>query len=975
MTRTACLAGLVLALVGAANPFKPKVPPPPEKLDLPAPLAPAESLAAIKVRPGFKVELVAAEPLVMDPIDIAWGPDGRLWVVEMADYPLGLDGKGKPGGRVRFLEDTNGDGQYDHTSVFVDELPFPTGVMPWRNGVLITAAPALLYAEDTDADGKADVLGAVYTGFGEGNQQHRFNSPRWGLDNWVHLANGDSDGVIRSVRTGEQVNIRGRDLRVRPDDGLLDPQTGRAQFGRNRDGWGHWFGGNNSNPMWHYVLEDHYLRRNPHLAAAKSTVMVSEKPGAAPVFPVSRTLPRFNDLDKANRFTSACGTMVYRDELLGPALAGNAFICEPVHNLVHREVMKPRGVTFSSKRADDEQTSEFLASSDSWFRPTAVHTGPDGALWVVDMYRLVIEHPQWIPVEWQKRLDLRAGYDRGRIYRVFPEDRKPRPMPRLDRLDTAGLVAALDSPNGWQRDMAQQMLLWKSDEGAVQPLREMARKAQRPLARLHALCTLDGLKGLTVEDVRSAIADPHPGVRRHGLRLAEPLLPKNPELGESLLTLVKDLDPQVQMQLAYSLGAWRDPKSGRVLGELALRHAKDSFLPTAIFSSLHEVNVAEAVAVVLAPGPQAPPENVVEELLRMAAAMADDKVLTSVLATLGGTEGNKLAPWQLAGLSGILESAAHRPVLRKVLDGAGRETIQRALTQARGAVDAAEAPEAERLIAIRLLARATNEPGKEVERLATLLGPRSAPELQQAALAALAHLGHETVPPRILAEWNALSPPVRNQALGLLLSRAPWTGELLKALEDGTIPAGQLDATARQRLLEHKDTEIRHRAEKLLGAGSPDRQKVLKEFEAVLRQSGDIDRGRQVFRQRCATCHQLEGVGEVVGPDLTALANKSPEALLEAILDPNRAIEDRYLSYVAATTDGRIFTGLLASETSTSITLKSQDGREQVLLRSRLENFRSTSKSLMPEGFEKDMSVQDLADVIAYTQRPRPEPK
>ena len=413
------------------------------------------SLHSIRVHPGFEVEQVAAEPLVQSPIAFAWGPDGKFWVVEMGDYPLGVDGKGKPGGKIKFLESTKGDGIYDKATVFLDNLSFPTGVMPWRKGVLVTCAPEIFYAEDTDGDGKADLRVPLYLGFGEGNQQHRVNSLVWGLDNWIYCANGDSNGAIRSVKTGATVDISGRDLRIRPDTGDLDPQSGRTQYGRSRDDWDNWFGNNNSNPMYHFALADHYLRRNPHLAAPNPRVQVSVVPGTSRVYPVSRTLPRFNDPGVANHFTSACSAIVYRDDLFGPAFANNTFVSEPVHNLIHREIMTPKGVTFTSHRAADEEQAEFLASSDNWFRPTMIQTGPDGALWVADMYRQVIEHPEWIPKDWQKRLDLRAGHDKGRIYRVYPVGRRPRPIPRLDGLDVAGLVAALDSPSGWQRDLAR----------------------------------------------------------------------------------------------------------------------------------------------------------------------------------------------------------------------------------------------------------------------------------------------------------------------------------------------------------------------------------------------------------------------------------------------------------------------------------------------------------------------------------------
>ncbi|HZU38360.1 MAG TPA: PVC-type heme-binding CxxCH protein, partial [Gemmataceae bacterium] len=515
---------------------------------------PEASLRCLKVRPGFKAELVVSEPLVKDCIAYAWGPDGKLWVVEMGDYPLGADGHGSAGGRIKFLESTHHDGHYDKATLFMDGLHYPTGVAPWRKGVLVTCAPDIFYAEDTNGDGRAHKKVVLYTGLVEGNPQHRVNSLVWGLDNWIHCANGNSGGVVRSLKTGKTVDIHGRDFRIRPDTGDIEPEAGETQYGRSRNDWGDWFGDNNSFPSWHVVLDDHYLRRNPHVAAPNPTVQVSVKPGAARVYPISRTMPRFNDPEALNHFTSANSVIVYRDDLFGPFFAGNTFVSEPVHNLVHREIMKPRGVTFTSHRAPDEQESEFLASSDNWTRPCMIQIGPDGTLWMADMYRFVIEHPEWIPLEWQRRLDLRAGADMGRIYRIYPVDKKPRAIPNLDRLDTAGLVAALDSPSGWQRDMAQQMLLWRADRSAVPLLERLASESHRPLARLHALCTLAGLHGLTTNVLLKALADPHPGVRRHAIRLCEGRFSQSPELGERLLQLLDDADPHVRMQLAYTVG-------------------------------------------------------------------------------------------------------------------------------------------------------------------------------------------------------------------------------------------------------------------------------------------------------------------------------------------------------------------------------------------------------------------------------------
>ncbi|MFP6738151.1 MAG: PVC-type heme-binding CxxCH protein, partial [Planctomycetota bacterium] len=244
------------------------------------------SLAAFEVREGFRIELVAAEPLVMDPVAIDWGADGRLWVAEMADYPMGIDGKGKPGGRVRFLEDTDGDGRYDSSVLFLDGLNFPTGVKAWKDGVLVTVAPEILFARDTNGDGRADVREVLYKGFSEGNQQLRVNGLRWGLDNWLHCASGAHHGgyakgnKVTSVKTGETIVLGSRDFRIRPGPGLLDPQSGPSQFGRNRDDWGNWFGVQNSHPLWHYVLRDHHLRRNPYFVSPnpKNQVVTPSNP-------------------------------------------------------------------------------------------------------------------------------------------------------------------------------------------------------------------------------------------------------------------------------------------------------------------------------------------------------------------------------------------------------------------------------------------------------------------------------------------------------------------------------------------------------------------------------------------------------------------------------------------------------------------------------------------------------------------------
>jgi len=963
-------------------------------LEVSPPRSPEDSLKVLHVRRGMTVELVAAEPLIVDPVAFDWGPDGRLWVVEMHDYPSGItwrkegDEFGKPGGRVKVLTDTNGDGRYDVAKTFLDGLPFPTGVKVWRKGILVTAAPTIFYAEDTNGDDKADVRKTLYQGFGEGNQQHRVNGLRWGLDNWLYVGNGDSGGIIKAVgalntsariaNNGSEVNVNGRDLRIRPDTGEIDGQSGQTQFGREQDDWGNWFGGNNSNPMWHYTLEDHYLRRNPHFAPPGVRKQVSVSPGAAPVFPRSKTLARFNDYNMANRFTSACSQMIYRDELLGQEYSGNMFVCEPVHNLVSREIVTPAGSTFTGRRAEGEEQSEFLASEDNWFRPSMVRTGPDGALYVADMYRLVIEHPKWIPLDMQRQIaDLRAGDDKGRIYLIYPSNKKPRPIARLDKLDTAGLVAALDSPNGPQRDLAQQMLLWRADKSAIEPLTKMARQAWRPQARVHALCTLDGLAGLADQLLIEAMRDQFPGVRRHGVRLSEGKLAASGPLAAEVMRRAGDPDAQVRMQAAYSLGHATCNSCGNKLGQMLMANHEDPYIVAAALSSVHANNLGQVLTTVMAAGnpPSGSADALRERLLAMAARMGATEALNAALAKVLDQDG-------MSSVVAVLDSLERQKLtLAAALSKENRGRIAQRIARLRQTIKAEQ--EAGTLgesapAALALLARGLDEREvDDLQLLAGLLAARTPAAWQTAAVAALGRTGKPAVPGLMLAGWPSHTPAVRGQILDALISREAWTGALLDAVEKGTVPASQVDARRRQQLATSKNEAIRSRAAKVLtGSINTDRQQVLEQYlKAIADHQPDSARGKEVFAKRCANCHRLEGLGHAVGPDLAALNNRSREVLFIAMLDPSRAVEDRYLDYAVRTSDGQTLTGMLREETGTSITLAAAEGKTATILRSEIERIQSSGKSLMPEGVEKDITPAEMADVAAYLATNSPPPK
>lgn len=1034
--------------------------------------SPAESLGLMQVKSGYRIELVAAEPLVQDPVAFDWAPDGRLWVAEMTDYPTGVIADGEQetefgdrsasllktaghklgGGSVRILEDADGDGKFDKSVLFLDKLNFPSGVMAWRDGVLISAAPDVLFARDTNGDHRADEVKVLLTGFGEGNQQHRVNGFSWGLDNLVHCANGDSGGSIKIVSTvvpvvtespnaagappsrqgstqiGEVIDIRGRDFRWNPDTGELDPTSGQTQFGRNRDDFGNWFGNSNSNPMYHFVLDDYYTRRNQHTAPSESIKQVSIAPGPSAIFPISQTLTRFNDLAMANRFTSANSSMVYRDRLLfGTSPTQHVFVSEPVHNLVHHEIMDADGVSFTSRRPDDEQQSEFLASRDNWFRPTQLKTGPDGGLYVADMYRQVIEHPQYIPPAIQATLDLRAGHDKGRIYRIVPisSPKPPVDWPLKDATNAA-LISALSNSNGTIRDLAHRMLYWRTDTGSNDEIADQLSKlvsqnasseannknsaatteqTANPIGPLHALSLLEATGKTSPELLEVGLRNSHPAIRRRTLQMLELFKGKLPS---SLIAIVSqmghDPDPFVRMQVAYTLGHPKLQALGGELGGLLCREQNDHYFVAAAMSSIHADNVATVVAgVIEAAGSQRLPAEIIGTLSKLALVDGSNSALLNLLESVLNqppASGN-------TALAQILEAIDRRGIPLDELKQISADQLARVKLQLADRIKAAKAELSDYItritdapavvdnlnsriaVVLSLLGRTSGDRATDATLVAELLVPRVSVPVQSVAIATLARINDPNSATALMSSWKTLTPTLRQQVLDALLRRPEWTEQLLQQVSARTISPGEIDASRQQRMIEHSNDAIRTQALKLLHvAESSDRQQLVTEYAAKLENlghPGDATRGQEIFKQRqCVNCHKFRDIGTPVGPDLAALTDKSAPALLTAILDPNKAIETKFLLYAASTDAGQTVSGMIVSETGNSITLVSADGKPHTLLRAEIDEFIALNKSLMPEGLEKTastdgaesiMSAEAMADLIAFIQSSGPSPK
>lgn len=967
----------------------------------PPPLSSADSLASFAVADGYVIELVAAEPLVSDPVAMAWDASGRLFVAEMGDYPLG-----PAASRIRMLRDTNKDGVMDESVIFADGLPFANGLTPSQGGLLVTSAPSIVMLKDNDGDGKADASKVVLTGFGEGNQQLRVNGLTYGLDNWFYGANGRSDGVIRIAGSNAPgVPLAGRDFRFK--DGRFETVAGMAQFGQCFDDAGERFLSFNTIPVRHAVFQDRDLARNPFAPIGVATHPVEDPADANRVFARSSPTTRFNR-EPVGYFNASCGLTIERGGIFPEKDAGAAFACEPLANVVHRRLLVPLGPTFSGKRAEDDKQSEFVASSDPWFHPVNLASGPDGALYIADFYREWVEHPQFVREDLRGGVNFTKGRGHGRIWRVRPKNKNLLPVADLAALDSAALTRELSHPNAWRRTTAQRLLVERGAKDSVAEVRRQLRESTAPLGRLHALGTLDGLGAAGTAEILLALTDTDFRVRSHAIKLAEPLLPTSSELTSKVAALADDPSARVRFQLARSVSGAKGDAVDKALVRIAIRDSADPWTVAAVKSSFAiaerdrpvtfirllaervaarattagELELAEVAALTAAQladqavADSAPKTEVKQGTAKAGTPSADpaaanksdaapskDSGLAPLFAWLASPD-RRDKPLALAVVLGL--SDAKKIPLEKRF-GANEKAAW--LAAARRQLDQATTAPATAVVAARLLSLDQSAEGRA--SLAKRLAGEQAAEVRLAAIASLARRQTAEDLDLLLGSWDTASPRERAEVLTGLFRAPAGPIRLLTAIEAKTIPQVDLDLESRRRLLESNDAMIKARAAKLFPArSSADREKVIKAALAAMPPTGDPARGREVFVKNCASCHRCGGVGHRVGPELSGLITKSPPQLLEDILDPSRQALPDYTGFLVATKEGEIKTGLLAGESAAAIVLKRQEGIDEVIRRDEIETFRSTGRTLMPDGFEQTISPAQLADLIAFLRNP-----
>jgi len=874
----------------------------PRPTDAPTPLTPEQTAASYRLPPGFLLEVVASEPLIASPSGVCWDERGRMFVSELHGYnlegQLDIEELNKSGqldmqvrrvqaeerfkkaaergtyGVVKLLRDTDGDGRMDAADVWATNLPPAYGIVPARGGIIAACGPDIVFLADRDGDGRAEVREKLFTGFGTGALERGINAPQWAVDGWIYFGRGWGGGKITGPKLAQPVSLPNTDFRIRADGSAIEPVTGGTHtFGFAMTEAGDRFVVSTTIPASYVApLPWQDLARNPNAA----TPAVEAPTGDRRAYSISKPHPwrqkRADDpayfkyyrerygaaeSEADGWFTAACGPMIYHDRAL-PGLHGQYFVCEPAGNLIHRAVIESDGPVLKVRRAKGEEKSEFAASSDAWSHPMSLTHGPDGAIWVVDYYREIIEDYSAIPRHLQQQYGVYAGHDRGRIYRLTHRDMPRAPAANMSGLDAEMLAREIGSALLWRRQTAQRLLVERDEKSVSATVRELpTTKHSESLTVIAALRTLEQLGSAGPRDAQFLLAHGDPTVRVHALQMAKNWVAR--EEGSELLTGIlaataSERDPRVLIQLALTLGDARDPRAFAALARLAREHGDIRWMDAAVLSSV------------------------------------------------AGREGDLLAEL-------LREPSAPKAVIAGLAQTIG--------------------------------ARRDND---ELARALKLLG-YAKPETQTAALEGLAK-GRRHAPRKLLTDSsarlaltnfiNSVATNVRTSALALASTFVPT-----EANDEGA--EGSRSTTAAE----------------------PVSEEMFRKFVAALAGPRDLQRGHEIFRTACATCHRVGNEGYEVGPDLLGQAGMAEESLLRDLLSPNERIRPGYETTEARLRDGSVVSGLLKDDGPTSLTVIQAGGVEQVLLRKDVAEVRGASNSMMPP-FAEGLTPADAASVLAW---------
>ncbi len=969
---------------------------------------PKHGVSTYEVAEGYQIELIASEPLIADPVDMEIDEYGNMYVVEMSGYPLDKSHTGK----IKLLKDKDGDGVMDEGILFADNLMFPNGILRWKKGVLITDAPYVLYLEDSDGDGQADVRDTLLTGFSLSNPHVNVNNPVYGLDNWVYLSHFGRIGTRKYEEKfgdlGEEIrfwerpgspslpkNAASKSVRFKPDENKLEMMSSKSQFGHTFDSWGHHFLTHNQNHLYHEVLAAQYLNRKSNLLISSTIESISDHGQATEIYQIT-TSPDRQLFTPTGVSTSSSGITYYAADLFIPPYSENIiFVAESVSNLVHADVLEPKGATFKASRVQERK--EFLASKDFWARPVNMYVGPDGALYVLDYYRRIIEHPEWMSDEAVETGRLYDGHNMGRIYRISPVGTPCATWTKgLKMGDSTSqeLVKMLAHNNRWWRINAQRLLIDRKDKTSVPVLEKMVATDMSVFGRLHALWTLEGLKALKLITIEEALLDEDAGIREHAIRLAEPYLDKSSKLVEALLTMGDDSDEKVRFQLLNTLGYVDSEAAWKVCEKILFHDMEDDWVqlsaltavslnPGLLLSTLlNHPNIDDSgylsmirhLTEIVGSGPDV---NKIRDLVQTASMIngpssieLNSAVLAGLTQGLNRNEHNKEI---IGSLEDLLVNAffnhpsriikKHAFEMLKIVTEHDGEKINSGTAKALSiAMDTNLNGEMRAQMLEFLL---LSDPTPYKMSLKEFIKPSEEPEVQIMALQVYEKVPGTEVAEYILDNWEFMTPKVREVALDVMMSEKDRIELLITALEKNEILKSSLGWQRTVQLNNNGDEKIREKARKLLtqAAGS----EITKQYQEALKLSGDVSNGFAVFKTHCSTCHQVRGINGVsYGPDLGTVHNWLPKDLLTGILEPGSAIAPGFDLWEIKLNSGEKLQGMIKSETSSAISLKIGPEVEMTVNRQDITEIKSLNSISPMPGFGGQLDKQEVADLIAF---------
>ncbi len=952
-----------------------------------------------EIHPDFNLERVASEPLVFDPVEFKFDEQGRAFVLEMPGYPL-RDAES----RLVQLLDIDEDGIYDERKVYADNLGIASSFMPYKNGFLVASPPYLLWIGD------ADTRKILMDGFSTGNLQHNFNGLTYGIDNWIYAANGGNSGKPYFVNAPDKIlDLRGTDLKFHLEkEELARVGESSGGFRITFDDWGHLYETHNLEHVSHLVFEDRYIENLPSSPShALTNISDHEENGLSRVYPIGEQETRVNHPEQSGYFSGACGITHYGGGIFPEGLNSSLLVADCVLNLVHLDVLSPHGASFKTSRNRDKV--EFLASKERSFRPVNMTVGPNGALYVVDMHREVIEHPEWIPDELEAKMDLNSGKEKGRIYRITPKNKSSSKITSLPINDIEALVALLGDSNQWKRITAHRLLVTEKQNEAIPLLKEQFKTSTNPLARLHSMWVLEGLQALDESNLNKALEDTSPGIRENALKIAEQKFNERPDLLHHILALIKDDHARVRMQAALTVGTLKEENYvikkdtiAQVLSGQLERPDMDQWVTLAIASALEQQafdfieNRLSMVSSPLKPG-----ETKVLEILTELIGKAEKKektadillalqkdgmtpktptILIKALSrgwkkgnpNLINSKGNSKLTTNLEALEEEADFAIIQATgeLRQILALPASSKINDLIKNASRSLFDTKLPVEERIKRLQLVG--LDDFKKRETLLYRLLDNKQPLRLQVEALSQLWNSNDANIASRLIELWPTLGPQARKHATDILLYKSSHHDALLTAMENKKVGLGEfnLDLERRRTLLFSDNESIRKRAELLFSdAGVVQRKEAIDAMRPALTLEGNSKKGMEVFQNVCAQCHRYGEIGNDVGPVLTEINRKSKESLLYDILDPNAAVDTKYVNHQVQTKDGTIYTGIVTNETDSEIGLRMVGGMEKIISKNDIDRFSSTGSSMMFEGLENSMDTQEMADLLAFLQQ------